>query len=87
MGTVGKSRAYLRLEWLACRPALVETVAEEQLLADRGSPGLDLLALAALLESGRYDRHLRRMRTALPRTTPRKAASGVRSAWLSQKSC
>jgi GntR family transcriptional regulator/MocR family aminotransferase len=32
-------------------------------VADRGSPGLDQLALAKMLESGRYDRHLRRMRT------------------------
>ena len=29
---------------------------------DRGSPTLDQLALATLIESGRYDRHLRRMR-------------------------
>ena len=32
-------------------------------IADRGSPSLDQLALARLIESGRYDRHLRRMRT------------------------
>jgi GntR family transcriptional regulator / MocR family aminotransferase len=64
MGTVSKSLApTLRLGWLVCPPALVETVAEEKLLADRGSPGLDQVALAVLLESGRYDRHLRRMRT------------------------
>jgi GntR family transcriptional regulator/MocR family aminotransferase len=64
MGTVSKSLApTLRLGWLACPPALVEAVAEEKQFADRGSPGLDQLALAALLESGRYDRHLRRMRT------------------------
>jgi GntR family transcriptional regulator/MocR family aminotransferase len=31
-------------------------------VADRGAPGLDQLALAGLIESGRYDRHLRRMR-------------------------
>ncbi len=30
--------------------------------ADRGGPGLDQLALATLIESGRYDRHLRRVR-------------------------
>jgi len=29
---------------------------------DRGSPGLDQLVLARLVESGRFDRHLRRMR-------------------------
>jgi hypothetical protein len=30
---------------------------------DRGCPGLDQLALATLISSGRYDRHLRRMRS------------------------
>ncbi len=29
---------------------------------DRGCPGLDQLALATMISSGRYDRHLRRMR-------------------------
>jgi GntR family transcriptional regulator / MocR family aminotransferase len=38
-------------------------VAEEKRLDDRGSPALDQLALAALMKSGRYDRHLRRMRS------------------------
>ena len=31
-------------------------------MSDRGTSTLDQLVLAALLESGRYDRHLRRMR-------------------------
>ena len=31
-------------------------------MSDRGSCTLDQVALAALLTSGRYDRHLRRMR-------------------------
>jgi GntR family transcriptional regulator/MocR family aminotransferase len=53
----------LRLAWIVCPPALAATVAQEKRLADRGSPGLDQLALALLIESGRYDRHLRRMRT------------------------
>lgn len=35
---------------------------EDKRLCDRGSPALEQLALAALIESGRYDRHLRRMR-------------------------
>jgi GntR family transcriptional regulator/MocR family aminotransferase len=34
----------------------------EKTIADRGSPGLDQLALAHLMRSGRYDRHLRTMR-------------------------
>ena len=43
-------------------PGLAEAVAEAKELDDRGSPGLDQLALAALIRSGRYDRHLRAMR-------------------------
>ena len=35
---------------------------EDKRLSDRGSPTLEQLALATLIESGRYDRHLRRMR-------------------------
>src|SRR6185503_16860049 len=34
-----------------------------KLLTGRGAPALDQLALAALVESGRYDKHLRRMRS------------------------
>jgi GntR family transcriptional regulator/MocR family aminotransferase len=52
----------VRLGWILCPPSLAGAVAEEKWLSDRGSPGLDQLALAMLLESGRYDRHLRRMR-------------------------
>lgn len=43
--------------------ALTEAIAAEKRLSDRGSPVLDQFAVAALIESGRYDRHLRRMRT------------------------
>ncbi|WP_141582802.1 PLP-dependent aminotransferase family protein [Actinomadura sp. WMMA1423] len=63
LGTVSKSLApAVRLGWILCPPALTRAVAEEKRLADRGSPVLDQLALAALIESGRYGRHLRRMR-------------------------
>ncbi|HTS98889.1 MAG TPA: PLP-dependent aminotransferase family protein [Streptosporangiaceae bacterium] len=63
VGSVSKSLApALRLGWIACPPWLTEAIAREKALADRGSPGLDQLALATLIESGRYDRHLRRMR-------------------------
>jgi GntR family transcriptional regulator / MocR family aminotransferase len=62
-GSVSKSLApALRIGWIACPPALVEAVTEEKRLDDRGSPTLEQLALAQLIESGRYDRHLRRMR-------------------------
>ena len=64
LGTVSKSLApALRLGWAVVPAALVEDVAEAKRVADRSTPGIDQLALAALIESGRFDRHLRRMRT------------------------
>ncbi|MET7569775.1 PLP-dependent aminotransferase family protein [Streptomyces sp. NPDC005492] len=64
IGTVSKSLApALRIGWLLCPPALMAPVTEAKHASDRGSPTLDQLALARLIESGRYDRHLRRMRT------------------------
>lgn len=64
VGTVSKSLApALRIGWLLCPPALVASLTELKRIADRGTPTLDQLALARLIESGRYDRHLRRMRT------------------------
>ena len=63
VGTVSKSLApSVRLGWILAPPALSGAVAEAKLLSDRGTSGLDQLALAALLRSGRYDRHLRKMR-------------------------
>ena len=46
---------------------MADALAEEKALHDRGSPVLDQLALAMLIESGRYDRHLRRMRAVYSR--------------------
>ncbi len=64
LGTVSKSLApTLRLGWLIAPDRLLDALARGKRIADRGSPGLDQLALATLIESGRYDRHLRRMRT------------------------
>jgi GntR family transcriptional regulator/MocR family aminotransferase len=63
IGTVSKSLApALRLGWVVCPGRLLESVIEDKRLSDRGSPALEQLALATLIESGRYDRHLRRMR-------------------------
>ena len=68
IGTVSKSLApAVRLGWVLVPPALAGAVAEEKRISDRGSSGLDQLAVAALLESGRYDRHLRRMRAVYGR--------------------
>ncbi len=68
LGTVSKSLApSLRLGWILCPPSLAEAIGEEKGLHDRGSPVLDQLALATLIESGRFDRHLRRMRTIYSR--------------------
>jgi len=63
LGTVSKSLApTVRLGWVIAPQALAGAVAEAKTVSDRGTSGLDQLALAALLTSGRYDRHLRRMR-------------------------
>ena len=68
IGTVSKALApSIRLGWILCPPELAEAVAHEKHLADRGSPGLDQRALALLIESGRYDRHIRRMRSVYAR--------------------
>jgi GntR family transcriptional regulator/MocR family aminotransferase len=68
LGTVSKSLApAVRLGWMLCPAALVHAVSAEKEANDRGSPGLDQLAMATLVESGRYDRHLRRMRATYAR--------------------
>jgi len=68
IGTVSKSLApALRLGWVVCPPGLAQLVVEEKALHDRGSPVIDQLALATLMQSGRFDRHLRRMRASYAR--------------------
>ena len=68
MGSTSKTLSpTLRMGWLVCPPRLREAVLVEKQLLGRGAPGLDQLALAALVESGRYDRHLRQMRTVYKR--------------------
>jgi GntR family transcriptional regulator/MocR family aminotransferase len=86
---VSKSLApTLRLGWIVAPRRLVAPLARGKHLADRGSPGLDQLALATLIESGRYDRHLRRVRgeyaarretliAALARNAPHLPLSGL----------
>lgn len=63
LGTVSKSLApALRIGWMICPPHLTDALAEQKHRSDRGAPALDQHALATLIESGRFDRHLRRMR-------------------------
>src|SRR5580658_1919260 len=63
LGTASKALApAVRLGWVHAPSALAAAVAAEKEMSDRGSCMLDQLALATLLTTGRYDRHLRRMR-------------------------
>jgi GntR family transcriptional regulator/MocR family aminotransferase len=65
IGTTSKSLApAIRLGWILAPAGLAGALAEEKLISDRGTSGLDQLVVATLLQSGRYDRHLRRMRAA-----------------------
>jgi GntR family transcriptional regulator/MocR family aminotransferase len=52
----------LRLGWLLSPPALTQSLIEGKQAADMGSPALDQLAFADVLERGELDHHLRRMR-------------------------
>ncbi len=62
-GTASKALAAgLRIGWLVCPPNWLHEVVEEKLAEDSGSPILDQLTLATLLATGRFDRHLRRLR-------------------------
>jgi GntR family transcriptional regulator / MocR family aminotransferase len=81
IGTASKALApAVRLGWILAPPALADAVAEEKLISDRGSSTLDQLALAALIRSGRYDRHLRRMRPIYARRRARLMAALARHA-------
>jgi GntR family transcriptional regulator/MocR family aminotransferase len=63
LGTVSKSLApALRIGWLVVPDRMLDAVTHGKRVADRGSPSIDQRALALLVESGRYDRHLRRAR-------------------------
>lgn len=62
-GTVSKTLApALRLGWLVLPGALVDPLTQAKLSYDSGCPAVDQLALAHLIDSGAYERHLRRMR-------------------------
>jgi GntR family transcriptional regulator/MocR family aminotransferase len=64
IGTASKALApAVRLGWVLAPASLASAVAAQKEMSDRGSCTLDQVALATMMTSGRYDRHLRRMRT------------------------
>jgi GntR family transcriptional regulator / MocR family aminotransferase len=65
LGTASKTLApALRLGWIVTPDDLVDELQGVKRLADDFSPAFDQLALAELLRSGDYTRHLRRARAA-----------------------
>jgi GntR family transcriptional regulator/MocR family aminotransferase len=63
MGTVSKTLApALRLGWLVLPPRLLDRLLERKALLDHGCPTIEQLALARLIDSGAYNRHLRQAR-------------------------
>ena len=62
-GTASKTLSPgLRLGWLVAPTQMIAAVRSQQLLTDFGAPRIDQHALARLMASGGFDRHLRRMR-------------------------
>jgi GntR family transcriptional regulator/MocR family aminotransferase len=81
IGTASKVLAPgVRLAWLAVPHPLVAPLAEARRQSDRQSPALDQLALAELVRSGAFERHLRRMRRAYRRRRDLLLAALARSA-------
>jgi GntR family transcriptional regulator/MocR family aminotransferase len=63
LGSVSKTLApALRIGWIFTPPRLRDGILTEKSLSGRGVPQLDQAALARLIETGRFDRHLRRVR-------------------------
>jgi GntR family transcriptional regulator / MocR family aminotransferase len=76
IGTASKTLAPgLRLGWMSLPAELVDEVRAAKAAADSGSPAIDQLALANLLESGEYDRHVARARHAYRRRRDRLVAA------------
>ncbi len=71
-GTASKSLAPgIRLSWLVVPAARLDQVVEAKRLADRFTGVFEQLALAELIDSGGYDRHIRRCRLVYRRRRDR----------------
>ena len=89
IGTTSKTLAPgLRLGWLVVPAPLIDGVIEAKFLDDHGGATIEQLALARLLETAAYDRHLRRARrrnrarrdaliAAVARELPQARVSGI----------
>ena len=65
LGSVSKTLApALRIGWVFTPPRFRDSIVAEMYFSCRGVPQIDQVALARLIGSGRFDRHLRRMRNA-----------------------
>jgi GntR family transcriptional regulator/MocR family aminotransferase len=63
VGTASKTMAPgVRLGWISAPAELVSDLLARKSAADSGSPAIDQLALASLLEAGEYERHIVRAR-------------------------
>jgi len=62
LGSTSKTLAPALLGWMVLPGDLAAVLADERGWTDGGSPVLDQLTLAAFIERGELDRHLRRMR-------------------------
>lgn len=63
LGSVSKTLApALRIGWIFTPRRFRDSIVAEKSLSCRGVPQLDQAALARLIETGRFDRHLRRVR-------------------------
>jgi len=72
LGTTSKTLSpLLRIGYVVVPPALIEVFRTAKQLADRHSPTAEQLALADLIQSGAYERHVRKIRR---RNAQRRAA-------------
>jgi GntR family transcriptional regulator/MocR family aminotransferase len=75
-GTASKTLAPgIRLGWLVLPTHLIDDVVAAKAIADRNTSAVDQLALAELIGSGAYDRHIRRSRLVYRRRRDRLIAS------------